>query len=179
MNDYKSRSRIYSAVILVVLGLLTLRLAKLQIVDRQAHTGESMSNSVKLQRILPARGMIFDRFGSLMVDNEAGHNLIVTPVYFDTTSIPLLAELIELPDSSIRARVDEARAYSRFRPSPLAQDISFQALSRVMENAHRLPGVTSELFQKRDYPGQSRARLRAGDHAEGSGTAGRERLSPR
>lgn len=157
MNDYKSRARIYSLVILVVLGLLVLRLAKLQIVDRQAHTGESMSNSVKLQRILPARGMIFDRNGRLMVDNEAGHNLMVTPVYFDTTSIPLLADLLELPDSTIRSRVDEARAYSRFRPSPLALDISFHALSRVMENAHRLPGVTSELFQKRDYKTRARA----------------------
>ncbi len=157
MNDYKSRARIYSSVILVVLGLLVLRLAKLQIIDRQAHTGESMSNSVKMQRILPARGMIFDRDGRLMVDNEAGHNLMVTPVYFDTTSIPLLADLIELPDSTLRSRVAEARAYSRFRPSPLALDISFQALSRVMENAHRLPGVTSELFQKRNYKTRARA----------------------
>ncbi|NNF03853.1 MAG: penicillin-binding protein 2, partial [Rhodothermales bacterium] len=157
MNDYKSRARIYSSVILVVLALLALRLAKLQIIDRQAHTGESMSNSVKLQRILPARGMIFDRNGRLMVDNEAGHNLMVTPVYFDTSSIGLLADLLELPDSTIRRRVDEARSYSRFRPSPLALDISFQALSRVMENANRLPGVTPELFQKRDYKTRARA----------------------
>ena len=41
MDEGRSRSRIFIALIVIILGILTLRLGKLQIVERSNHTGQS------------------------------------------------------------------------------------------------------------------------------------------
>lgn len=151
MDDARLRVRIFSLLIVLLVGVLVLRLGKLQIVDYADHSGESRSNAVKERRQLPARGMFFDRNGTLLVDNTSGYNLLVTPTYFDTTTVPVLASFLEVPDSVVTARVRAAREWSVFRPSPLAVDVPFRMLSRVLEHRHELPGITHEVFQKRRY----------------------------
>lgn len=151
MDDARLRVRIFSLLVVLIVGVLVLRLGKLQIVDYADHSGESRSNAVKERRQLPARGMFFDRNGTLLVDNTSGYNLLVTPTYFDSTTVPVLASYLEVPDSVVTARVRAARDWSVFRPSPLAIDVPFKTLSRVLEHRHELPGITHEVFQKRRY----------------------------
>lgn len=151
MDDAKLRVRIFSMLIVLIAGVLILRLGKLQIVDYADHSGESRSNAVKERRQLPARGMFFDRNGKLLVDNTSGYNLLVTPTYFDTTTVPMLAEFLEVPDSVVTKRIRAAREWSVFRPSALAVDVPFRTLSRILEHRHELPGITHEVFQKRRY----------------------------
>lgn len=156
MDDTRLRFRVFSVFTALLVTVLVLRLAQLQIVDYADHSGESRSNAVKEQRQLPARGMFFDRTGELIVDNTPGYNLLVTPRYFDPESTDLLAELLALPDSVLVERVAEARKWSAFRPSILAGDVPFEQLSLVLEQRHRLPGVSYELFQKRRYLSEAR-----------------------
>jgi len=151
MDDTRLRFRVFSVFTALLVAVLVLRLAQLQIVDYSDHSGESRSNAVKEQRVLPARGMFFDRTGRLLVDNTPGYNLLVTPRYYDATSTALLAELMGVPDSVLVERVSEARKWSAFRPSILQGDVPFDVLSTVLEQRHRLPGISYELFQKRRY----------------------------
>lgn len=157
MEEYRTRKRLFVFLICTVLGILMLRLFKLQIVDTSAYSGESRNNAVRERRILPARGSIFDRNGTLLVDNEPAYSLLVTPLYFNPETIPLLAELLVLPDSVISHGVQKARQWNSFRTSLLVRGISFDVLSRILENYHRLPGISYEVDQKRLY----RTRLRA------------------
>ncbi|PIQ63505.1 MAG: penicillin-binding protein 2 [Bacteroidetes bacterium CG12_big_fil_rev_8_21_14_0_65_60_17] len=151
MDETRLRLRIFSVFTALLVMVLVLRLAQLQIVDYSDHSGESRSNAVKEQRVLPARGMFFDRTGRLLVDNTPGYNLLVTPRYFDAGSTGLLASLLDVPDSLLVARVATARKWSAFRPSILYGDVPFETLSMVLEQRHRLPGISYELFQKRRY----------------------------
>lgn len=151
MDDSRLRIRIFSIVIVAIVALLVIRLGKLQIVDYRDHSGESRSNAVKERRVLPARGMFFDRTGQLLVDNTPGYNLLVTPMYFQEQAVPLLSELLEVPDSVVVSRVAAARKWSSFRASALASDVPFSTLSRILEHHRELSGISYEVFQKRRY----------------------------
>ena len=157
MEENRTRTRIFVILICAVLGVLTLRLGKIQILDTSTYTGESRNNAIRERRILPARGSFYDRTGVLMVDNELAYTVLVTPRYFDEANISFLATLLNLPDSLVANRYQEARNWNSFRPSWIERGVSFDVLSRVMENHHLLPGVSYEVDQKRLYMTSARA----------------------
>ncbi|BBM68814.1 penicillin-binding protein 2 [Rhodothermus marinus] len=151
MIDYRVRARIFVGVIALLLGLLVLRLAQMQLWQTELYAGESRSNAVREQRVIPARGAIYDRNGVLLVDNAPAYSLLITPRYFDPKKIPLLARLLEVPDSVVANRLAQARAWSAYRPSRVFTDLPFETFSRVVENLYRLPGVQYEIDQRRRY----------------------------
>ena len=92
MDEGRSRLRIFIALVAIILGILTLRVGKLQIVERSNHTGQSVNNAVREWRVQPPRGRFYDRNGVLMVDNAPRFTLFVTPRYFDEETIPLISD---------------------------------------------------------------------------------------
>lgn len=156
MFEYRIRIRVFVGLIVAVLLVLALRLVYLQLIDVQTYYDES-ANAIRVKRVLPARGVIHDRNGVLMVDNQPSYTVLLTPRYFDVDRTGLLAELLELPDSLVAARLREARQWNAFRPSPSFKDVPFRLFSRVQENLHRLPGVSFEVSQKRRYLTNSHA----------------------
>ncbi|NBW93123.1 MAG: hypothetical protein EBR20_01915 [Bacteroidetes bacterium] len=150
MDEGRSRLRIFMVLIVFILGILMLRLGKLQILERSSHTGQSVNNAVREWRVQPPRGRFYDRDGVLMVDNEPRFTLFVTPRYFKEETIPLLATLLGAPDSLLSVRYQKA-AKNPFHRAPIQVDVSFEELSRVLEQRHNLPGIDYEITQKRTY----------------------------
>jgi penicillin-binding protein 2 len=155
-EDSRLRLRIFSGIILLVVGLLTARLAQMQLLDREVYTDEAMQNSVQPRVVNPARGFMFDRNGLLVVDNQTSYSINLTPRYFDTNNIPLLANLMGVPDSLIWARYTEARQWSSFRTSRIFREVPFHIFARVKEQEWRLPGVSFDESQQRRYHGPAR-----------------------
>lgn len=151
MDEYRIRVRIFIGLILCVLTVLGLRLAQLQILDVEEYAGESRSNAVRETRVQPSRGAVFDRYGILMVDNEPTYTVTITPRSFEVENIPVLAELLEVPDSVVAQKLMEARRFSRFQPNKAFREVPFDIFSRVVENLYRLPGVSYEEEFKRRY----------------------------
>ncbi|NBC17202.1 MAG: penicillin-binding protein 2 [Bacteroidetes bacterium] len=157
MEDYRIRVRIFVGIIVAVMGILTLRLGQLQILDRDDFTEESQSNAIREVRVPPARGAIFDRDGRLMVSNQPSYNILITPRYFDESAIPLLADLLAVPDSVVVHELREAREWSGFQPSRAFTEVPFGVFSRVQEHQYRLPGVTYEIVEQRSYLSEANA----------------------
>lgn len=157
MDEYRLRVRIFGFIIVLALGILGLRLAHLQIVDQATYAGESRNNAIREKRVFPGRGVMYDRNGDLMVTNAPTYTVTVTPRYFDEAKIPLLARLMEVPDSVVVNRLAEASAWSRDRMSPLFKDVPFDVLGRLLENLYRLPGVDYEVAEQRRYVTRARA----------------------
>ncbi|PSQ81215.1 MAG: hypothetical protein BRD46_02615 [Bacteroidetes bacterium QS_8_68_15] len=61
MNDYRIRVRIFSAFIIVVLGILGFRLAQMQLLEGEKYSGTAHDTAVRERVITPARGVIYDR----------------------------------------------------------------------------------------------------------------------
>ena len=156
MFEYKIRLRVFAGLIVAVLAVLALRLVYLQLIDMQTYYDES-ANAIRVKRVLPARGVIYDRNGELMVDNQPSYTVLLTPRYFDPDRTPLLARLLDVPDSVVTMRLQEAQEWNAFRPTRSFVDVPFSLFSGVQENLYRLPGVSFEVSQKRRYLTGSRA----------------------
>lgn len=157
MEDYRIRVRIFIGLILFLFLVLSLRLFQLQFIDADAYAGESRMNSIRENRVQPARGVVYDRAMRLLVDNEPSYAITLTPRHFRPENIPLLADLLEVPDSVVAARLEQARRWSAFRPSRAFREVPFDIFSRVQENQYRLPGVWYEVEQMRRYVTSARA----------------------
>lgn len=157
MDVYHLRVRLFTGIIVAVLTLLGLRLVQLQLIDTQEYSGASRNNAVREQRVLPARGVIYDREDRLVVDNTLAYTITITPRYFDPERTGLLAELLEVPDSVVTAELDEAKRWSPFLASRAFPDVTFEQFSRIQENQYRLPGVGHVIGQKRRYVTEANA----------------------
>lgn len=136
------------ALVLIILG----RLFQLQILEYDTYSPMSRNNSLRQKVITPARGLIYDRNGSLLVDNEPIYSITITPASYDSDNTPLLAQLLDMPIKKVKKRIQEARAYSYYRSSRLFTEVGFKTFSVIQENIWRLPGIGHQIESKRHYP---------------------------
>jgi len=133
---------------LVLIG----RLYQLQILDYQTYNPLSKKNSIRREYVSPARGLIYDRNGNLLVDNEPIYTITITPEKYDTTKNHLLAKLLGVKISDLRQRIKKAEQYSWQRKSRLYTEVDFDTFSNIQENIWRLPGIGHIIESKRHYP---------------------------
>ncbi|HET8866273.1 MAG TPA: penicillin-binding protein 2 [Gracilimonas sp.] len=145
-------------VIIVSLTLIVLgRVFYLQIIEYEVYAALGQENSVRQEYIDPARGLIYDRNGKLIVDNEPIFSITITPSLFDEKKIPLLSSILGVSDSLLTARIQEAQNYSWHRTSRLFTEIDFSTFSAVQENLWQLPGIGHQIESKRHYPTEMEA----------------------
>ncbi|MDR8389773.1 penicillin-binding protein 2 [Aliifodinibius sp. S!AR15-10] len=139
-------------IAMIGLGLLILgRLVQLQVVNYDLYSPLSRENSLRQEVINPARGLIYDRNGNLIVDNEPIYSITITPASYDRSNTPLLANLLEMPLEDVQKRIDEAQSYSWYRSSRLFTELSFPKFSLIQENIWQLPGIGHQIESKRHY----------------------------
>ena len=140
-------------VSMLALGLIILgRLVQLQIVEHDTYSPLSRENSLRQEIVNPARGLIYDRKGRLMVDNEPIYSITITPASYNSKNTPKLAEIIGMPVEDVEKRVQEARDYSWYRSSRLFTEVDFKTFSLIQENIWQLPGIGHQIESKRHYP---------------------------
>lgn len=152
----KQRTQISARILqvcIIVLGLVILgRLFQLQILDFDTYRPLSRENSLRQEVITPARGLIYDRNGRLLVDNEPIYSITITPANYDSKNTPLLADLMNKPVEKVEERIQEARDYSYYRASRLFTEVEFKTFSVIQENIWKLPGIGHQIESKRHYP---------------------------
>lgn len=153
-----SKQRIRTSIRVLQVSMLTLgliilgRLVQLQIVEHDTYSPLSRENSLRQEIVNPARGLIFDRKGRLMVDNEPIYSITITPANYDNANTPKLADIIGVPVEEVEKRVKEARDYSWYRSSRLFTEVDFKTFSLIQENIWQLPGIEHQIESKRHYP---------------------------
>jgi penicillin-binding protein 2 len=151
MDEYRTRVRIYAGVVVFVFLLLGLRLVQLQGISGSTQNGIPPGSAVREQPVEAARGAMYARDGTLLVDNRPTYTILLTPRYFDRSKAPLLADLLGVADSTVRQRLDAARERNAFRPTPSFREVSFETFSRVQEHQYELPGVSYDVELRRRY----------------------------
>lgn len=144
--------RVLQVIVLLLFLIFFARLAQLQIFDHETYGPLSKKNSLIEQHVHPARGLIYDRNGKLLVDNQPIYSITVTPANFQRSNIPLLADLTGMSEEDISDRLRIAQRYSWHRSSRLVTDVDFTTFSSIQENIWRLPGVNHQIESKRNYP---------------------------
>jgi penicillin-binding protein 2 len=147
---YGKRRAMYFIVTLIFLLYLG-RLYQLQLIYRDEYGKKSEENSIRTIPREPVRGTIFDRNGTLVVDNRPAFSVTIMPFEFDRKNINYLAQLLSLDPEFVSDRLKKGETYSRFAPIKIKRDIDFKTLAALEENRSRLPGVDYEVESKRFY----------------------------
>lgn len=147
----------------VIIGLLFFglvgQLIYLQVGQHEQLSARSQDNRVRIAPLSPTRGIIYDRNGEVLADNQAAFRLSVIPEQVDDMPA-LLSALDNLIGISAeeRAAFAEARAQARhFQQIPLKSQLTEQQVGRLAVNRHRFPGVEVEAYLSRHYPYASTA----------------------
>jgi penicillin-binding protein 2 len=151
-RDIKSSARILQAVILLVWLVMFGRLIQLQIIDYEKYAPISKQNFIRQDFVNPARGLILDRNGTIIVENEPIYSVTINPISFDMSKTTLLAELLKMDEEDVLNRITQAQQYSWFRTSRLFTEVSFDVFSNIQENIWQLPGIGHQIESKRHYP---------------------------
>lgn len=153
-KNQRSKASIRVLQFIIIGGLLIMlgRIFQLQILDYETYSPMSMQNSLRMEVVNPARGLIYDRHGTIIVENQPIYTIIITPSHFDRKNLPLLAELLQLDEEVVLNRIVEAQQYSWHRTSRLFTEVSFEVFSNIQENLWQLPGIGHLIESKRNYP---------------------------
>jgi penicillin-binding protein 2 len=163
MADTKQaqKLRAYTRILqtIVIIGFLVMfgRIFHLQILDYETYSPMSMQNSLRMEIVNPARGLILDRKGTIIVENQPIYSITITPARFNMASLPKLAEFLRIEEEIVLERILEAQRYSWHRTSRLFTEVPFEVFSTIQENIWQLPGIGHQIESKRHYPTELRA----------------------
>lgn len=137
--------------------ILLSRLVYLQVISVDELSKDSNKNAIKNITETPARGLMYDRNGKVVVDNRPSYTLTITPYQFDKANLKEVADLINLPVEKVKEELDKVKGTNRFNPVKIKRDLDFKQISFLSENKERLKGVDYEVEALRVYPGKFRA----------------------
>ncbi|MDY0188039.1 MAG: penicillin-binding protein 2 [Syntrophus sp. (in: bacteria)] len=151
--DYRQRFRLIFAIVLIAMSLLMLRLWYLQVIKGSELRQRSESNSVRLRRINPLRGMILDNGGHVLVDNQTSFDLVYIPNRPEDKK-QVISKLTELYASRSWKTPDEFSSIAKahpFMPTKIDRNISREKLALIETHSLELPGVAIEVVPIRKY----------------------------
>ena len=154
MNDGKHRYQYLMTGLAVAFLLLTAQLFRLQLLDNSFKISAE-NNALLYQTRHPARGLILDRNGKVLVGNKNTYDIMVTPRFvrpFDTLE---LCRILELDPQYVRNKFHEYRMYrSRIgnRTVTFLSQVSQEQYSRFIEAAHKFPEFRGVPRTTRMYP---------------------------
>jgi penicillin-binding protein 2 len=152
-NGERRRFQVAVYLVVGVFFLLTLRLWFLQLIRGGYYRNLSENNRIRLEHISPTRGIIYDRYGRILVDNRPAFNLAVVPEDAGDLHRTLgeLSRILGIEQPRLLEKVREAPAGAPFRPIVLKRDMSRDELARVASHQFHLPGVVVKIEPKRSY----------------------------
>jgi len=150
-KDYSSR-KYFIIFVIVLIGLLFVaRLFYLQIVD-EGYRLSAESNVLRKETIYPARGLIYDRNGELLVYNETAYDIMVIPRRVGAFDTLELANLLDIKKEFIEKQLRKAKSYSRFKASVFLRQISKKEYAFFEEKLYKFPGFYVQSRFLRNYP---------------------------
>lgn len=146
-----SRKKIGLAMIAAMVLVLSSGLFKLQVVQHSRLAEQSEKNRIRVEPIVPKRGVVVDREGRLIIDNRPSYAVSVVLAEEDRkVTVPMLAQLIGLDTVEVRRRIRK-NLVSYFQPAMVERDIPFEVVAVLEEQMDRFPGVTYQMARVRTY----------------------------
>ena len=154
MNPGKHRYQYLMAGLAAAFLILAAQLFRLQLLDNSFKVSAD-NNALLYQTRYPARGLILDRNGKVLVGNKNTYDILVTPRYVKDFDTLALCRILELDTGYVRGKFREYRMYrSRigYRTVTFARQISQEQYSRFIEAAHKFPEFRGVPRTTRMYP---------------------------
>lgn len=141
---------------LTFMGVLGLRMRFMQVDQAEEFRLLADENRLKVRLLPPARGLLYDRNGVILAENEQTFRIVIRKedaAHLDVV-LAKLEKLIGLtPDEQERVRKTlKSRDTGPSVPVTIADRLTWEAFSTVAANGPALPGVSPEVGLTRFYP---------------------------
>jgi penicillin-binding protein 2 len=157
--DIFSRRKYYVTAIFFAAGLIfILKLFGLQVVSSKYKV--SATNNVLRETIqYPARGLVYDRNGILMVFNKPAYDLLVIPREVERFDTLAFCRLLEISKEDLIAGIQKASDYSTYKPSILIKQIPPESFAYLQEQLYKFKGFHTQSRTLREYANPSAAHV--------------------
>jgi penicillin-binding protein 2 len=150
VNTFSKRSYVIIGIFVLVGLVFIAGLFRLQVLD-PTYKVFATNNVLRDVVQYPARGLIFDRNGKLLVHNKPAYDLLVTPREVEMFDTIYLCNLLEISKTDLEERMKAAREYSAFRPSIIVKQISPETYAVLQERLYRFKGFHTQSRTLREY----------------------------
>lgn len=150
--SHKERSIHIGITVVFVVLVFLIKLFYVQVIDDSSKIS-AQNNAVRTEIIYPARGVMADRNGELLVYNKAAYDLMIIPALvsdFDTTE---LCEILDIEPERIIDRIKATRKL-RYRPTVLVSQMTAEDYARLQEVMHKYKGFMVQNRVVRAYSAQ-------------------------
>jgi penicillin-binding protein 2 len=140
---------IMTLIVLATLGLLV-RLFIIQVV-KNTYRLSADNNVLRYVPQYPARGLIYDRKGKLIVYNQAAYDLMVVPSQVTKIDTSGFCDLLGISSDLFKKQMKTAINYSRRAPSVFLKQVSNETYARFQEKMFLYPGFYVQPRTLRKY----------------------------
>lgn len=150
MNFYDNRRYVFIVIIILAGLAFVIRLFLIQVVD-SSYKISAENNSQSHVVMYPARGLIYDRNGQLLVSNQAAYDIMVVPVNvrnFDTLEF---CSILGISTENLQERLKRAKDYSWRVRSVFMKQVSFEVAAVLQEKMYKYPGFDLQSRTLRTY----------------------------
>jgi len=156
--NLSNRKFIVGLIFLLIGFIFIIRLFNVQVLNDK-YKLDSDNNVLREIIQYPARGLIYDRKGKLLVYNEAAYDLMIVPKQVKSFDTIAFCKLLEIEFDSFSERLKKAKDYSMYKPSTFLKEISLISYAQIQEQLFRYPGFYVQTRTLRKYPRKSAAHI--------------------
>lgn len=160
-KDHFQESRLYlnrtlaaTVMVGVLLCLLIGRLAFLQVYQHDLYKTLSLNNQMRIDPILPARGLIFDRNGVILADNVPAFSLEMTPERVENIeqTLDALQNIIPISDSERQRFYKQLKYKKKSEGIPIRIKLTEEEVAKFALEKYHFNGVDVVARLIRHYP---------------------------
>lgn len=151
MNSFFARKFVIQGIFIALALVIVARLFYIQIID-ESYLLSANNNVLRKVVVYPARGVIFDRNGQVLVQNEPVYDLLVTPNEAKEIDTALLTSIIDINIEGYETRMKKAKAHSPFRASIFEKQLSSATYAQLQEHLYKFRGFYVQNRTVRSYP---------------------------
>src|SRR5512138_2523606 len=145
-------NRKYVIIALIVLASVALlvKLFGIQVVENKYRLSAD-NNVLRYITQYPARGLILDRNGKLLVANQAAYDIMVVPSQTSRFDTLMFCNTLGISMEVFKERLKAAINFSRKAPSIFLKQVSAETYARFQEKMFMYPGFYVQARTLRKY----------------------------
>jgi penicillin-binding protein 2 len=149
-DPFVNRKYLVMGIIILCAVVLIIRLFIIQIV-KDTYRVSADNNVLRYETQYPARGLIYDRNGKIIVSNQAAYDLMVVPAQTSAFDTSLFCKELGITKETFSERMVAARNYSRRAPSVFLKQVSAEMYASFQEKLFMFPGFYVQPRTLRKY----------------------------
>ena len=149
-DTFINRKYVIIAFVIIASVTLLIKLFRIQVLD-VSYRLSADNNVLRYVTQYPARGLILDRNGKIIVSNQAAYDIMVIPSQtskFDTAGF---CNILGISNEIFKERLKAAINYSRKAPSIFLKQVSAETYARFQEKMFMYPGFYVQPRTLRSY----------------------------